>query len=248
MLGETSVIKNKLFFALAFLCLISCSETKDATLENFGIEKDVFESGKSLIDLSFGLHELEEQAPEQSILLVGVHGSDSKGYEWVYPLQKLNNDKNLVSFFRWDDDNCPGPSIISLLQLIKDQLVQNPNLNKVILVGHSYGGLLVTAFSKSWDIEVPLQIHSIAGPLKGLEPLSSFCNYMPPTSLKDGTKLHQWRTIQAIDGAFKDLNYDPQVVAIEDSLVTRLPETYKGNKLGHNWSISWVADEINKTN
>ena len=145
------MIKNKLFFALAFLCLISCGETKDATLENFGIEKDVFESGKSLIDLSFGLHELEEQAPEQSILLVGVHGSDSKGYEWVYPLQKLNNDKNLVSFFRWDDDNCPGPSIISLLQLIKDQLVQNPNLNKVILVGHSYGGLLVTAFSK-WSI------------------------------------------------------------------------------------------------
>ena len=71
---------------------------------------------------------------------------------------------------------------------------------------------------------------------------------MPPTSLKDGTKLHQWRTIQAIDGAFKDLNYDPQVVAIEDSSVTRLPETYKGNKLGHNWSISWVADEINRTN
>ncbi len=248
MLGETSVIINKLIFALAFLFLISCSETKDATLENFVIVNDVFESGKSLVDLSFGLHELEEKASEQSILLVGVHGNNSRGYEWVYPLQKLNNDKNLVSFFRWDDDNCPDPSIISLLELIKDKLVRNPSLNKVILVGHSYGGLLVTALSNSWDVEVLLEIHSIAGPLKGLGPISSFCNYTPPTSLKAGITLYQWRTIQDIDGAFKDLNYDPQIVSIEDSIVTRLPETYRGNKLGHNWSISWVADEINKTN
>jgi hypothetical protein len=24
-----------------------------------------------------------------------------------------------------------------------------------------------------------------------------------------------------------------------------LPEVYRGKKLGHNWSLSWVADEIN---
>ena len=42
----------------------------------------------------------------------------------------------------------------------------------------------------------------------------------------------------------RDLDYDPQVVQIKDSKIIRLPETYKGNKLGHNWSISWVADEI----
>jgi hypothetical protein len=42
------------------------------------------------------------------------------------------------------------------------------------------------------------------------------------------------------------LDYDPQEVEILKSKVTRLPETYKGNKLGHNWSISWVADEISK--
>ena len=67
-----------------------------------------------------------------------------------------------------------------------------------------------------------------------------------PNALRAGTNLHQWRTIQELDGAFKDLSYDPQVVEINGSTVTRLPETYKGNKLGHNWSISWVADELNK--
>ena len=50
--------------------------------------------------------------------------------------------------------------------------------------------------------------------------------------------------IKELDGAFRDLSLDPQEVEIENSRVIRLPETYKGNKLGHNWSISWVADEI----
>ena len=52
--------------------------------------------------------------------------------------------------------------------LARRKRYQNPYLNRVELIGHSYGGLLVTDFLKSWDIEVPLQIHSIAAPLKGL--------------------------------------------------------------------------------
>ena len=100
--------------------------------------------------------------------------------------------------------------------------------------------------SKIWDIDVPLHIHSVAGPLKGMGMLSSLCNYQPPSSLGTGISLHQWRTIQELDGAFKDLDHDPQSVDIKNSNVTRLPKTYKGNKLGHNWSISWVADELSK--
>jgi hypothetical protein len=26
----------------------------------------------------------------------------------------------------------------------------------------------------------------------------------------------------------------------------RLPEVYRGKKLGHNWSLSWVADEMKR--
>ena len=74
--------------------------------------------------------------------------------------------------------------------------------------------------------------------------LNRACNYQVPTSIGSDIKFYQWRTIKELDGAFKDLDYDPQVLEIENSIVTRLPETYKGNKLGHNWSISWVADEI----
>tara|TARA_B100001057_G_scaffold73469_1_gene67819 strand:- start:2496 stop:3224 length:729 start_codon:yes stop_codon:yes gene_type:complete len=240
------VIQKRFLVILFFIFVIGCSENKVVSLDYFIEENDVFESGESLMNLSFGLHLLEESNLNQNTLLVSVHGSASRGYEWIYPLQTLNNEKNLVSFFRWNDNACPGPSIISLLEFIKDKLNQNPYLNRVELIGHSYGGLLVTDFLKSWDIEVPLKIHSIAAPLKGLGASSSLCNYQPPVRVEEGTSLHQWRTVQELDGAFKDLDYDPQEVEIRDSLVTRLPRTYNGNKLGHNWSISWVADEINK--
>ena len=234
-------------FILALCLLFSCNESKEIDIKDFfSLEGDVFLLGEYLTNLSFGLHDIEISSAAESTLLIGIHGSNSEGYEWVYPLKTLNNDTNVVSFFRWDDGSCLDPSIDILLNSIKTRLDQSPNLNKVILIGHSYGGLLVTIFSEAWDIDVPLHIHSVAGPLKGMAILSSPCNYQPPSSLGTGISLHQWRTIQELDGAFNDLDYDPQVVDIKNSSVTRLPKTYKGNKLGHNWSISWVADEISK--
>ena len=234
-------------FILALCLLFSCNESKEIDIKDFfSLEGDVFLLGEYLTNLSFGLHDIEISSAAESTLLIGIHGSNSEGYEWVYPLKTLNNDTNVVSFFRWDDGSCLDPSIDILLNSIKTRLDQSPNLNEVILIGHSYGGLLVTIFSEAWDIDVPLHIHSVAGPLKGMGILSSPCNYQPPSSLGTGISLHQWRTIQELDGAFNDLDYDPQVVDIKNSSVTRLPKTYKGNKLGHNWSISWVADEISK--
>tara|TARA_A100001011_G_scaffold228999_1_gene237138 strand:+ start:1363 stop:2091 length:729 start_codon:yes stop_codon:yes gene_type:complete len=234
-------------FILTLCLLFSCVESKEIDIKDFfSLEGDVFLLGEYLTDLAFGLHDIEISGSAESTLLIGIHGSNSEGYEWVYPLKTLNNDTNVVSFFRWDDGSCPDPSIDILLNSIKNRLDQSPNLNKVIIIGHSYGGILVTILSEVWDIDVPLHIHSVAGPLKGMGILSSLCNYQPPSSLGTGISLHQWRTIQEIDGAFNDLDYDPQVVNIKNSSVTRLPKTYKGNKLGHNWSISWVADEISK--
>jgi pimeloyl-ACP methyl ester carboxylesterase len=240
-------MKFNRFFILAFCLLFSCNEPKEIDIRDFfSMEGDVFLLGEYLTDLSFGLHDIEISSSAESTLLIGIHGSNSDGYEWVYPLKTLNNDTNVVSFFRWDDGSCPDPSIDTLLSSIKTKLDQSPNLNKVILIGHSYGGLLVTILSEVWDIDVPLHIHSVAGPLKGMGLLSSECNYQPPSSLGAGINLHQWRTIQELDGAYNNLDYDPQVVDIKNSNVTRLPKTYKGNKLGHNWSISWVADEISR--
>ena len=203
-----------LFFTLT---LVSCGEIIQPTLDTFKAEKDVFESGKSLISLPFDLHDLEEVTVDQNTLLIGVHGSNSPGYEWIYPLQTLNDENNMVAFFRWDDEACPAPSVSSLLSLIEKKISDNPNLNKIILLGHSYGGLLVVAFAEAWEMDFPLQIHSIAAPLAGMGIFTSICNYEVPNSLRDNIELHQWRTIKELDGAFSDLDYDPQVCLLYTS-------------------------------
>ena len=235
---------NKIAFLISLCLFVSCSEQKVASLNNFATDDDVFKSGKSLIALSYGLHDLEQTTLDQQTLLIGVHGSNSRGYEWVYPLATLNNEANLVSFFRWNDDACPGPSMTSLYALIDAKFKENSNFEKVVLLGHSYGGLLVAVLSDKWDKEIMLEAHSIAAPLKGMGSLNNACDYQIPSSISPDTIFYEWRTIKELDGAFKDLDFDPQEVEIENSRVIRLPETYKGNKLGHNWSISWVADEI----
>lgn len=222
----------------------SCSESKEVSLEEFNLTGDVFDSGKQLMSLSYGLHLLEESKPMQKTLIIGAHGSNSRGYEWIYPLTSLDDSDNLIAFFRWDDSSCPSPGIHSLSQDLSNLLEKKENIKKIILIGHSYGGILVTSFMQEWIEELPLEVHAIASPLKGMGPISTMCGYKVPKSVKDNISLYQWRTIKELDGAFSELDYDPQEVQILNSQITRLPETYKGNKLGHNWSISWVADEM----
>ena len=66
---------------------------------------------------------------------------------------------------------------------------------------------------------------------------------VPIETVPNNSSLFEWRTQHQLDSAFKDLLEDPLQINIKGSLTTVLPETYKGNRLGHNWSISWVADE-----
>jgi hypothetical protein len=63
---------NRLSLILAFGLLFSCSETKEASLEDFSTDDDVFASGEALIALAFGLHALETTTTNQKTLLIGV--------------------------------------------------------------------------------------------------------------------------------------------------------------------------------
>ena len=58
--------------------------------------------------------------------------------------------------------------------------------------------------------------------------------------------IYNWKTIQSLDGAFRNYAKDPQELKAPFNIETRLPSSYNGRKLGHNWSISWVADQIFK--
>ncbi|MEE9572960.1 MAG: hypothetical protein V3W20_07930, partial [Candidatus Neomarinimicrobiota bacterium] len=57
---------------------------------------------------------------------------------------------------------------------------------------------------------------------------------------------HQWRTQKQQDGAFRDLDYDPQEINFDNSLIFLLPETINGQRLGHNWSVTWVINNYLK--
>tara|TARA_Y100001970_G_scaffold288855_1_gene417429 strand:- start:101493 stop:102212 length:720 start_codon:yes stop_codon:yes gene_type:complete len=239
------MIKKGLFF-LGINFLFSCSEVKEISLESFASEGDVFESGKGLMSLGYGLHPLEEKSENQKTLLIGVHGSASRGYEWVYPLQTLDNPETFTLFFRWEDRICPGPSYEKLKSLIDLILQTNIGFAEVVIVGHSYGALLVSMFSSEWVNEASLAVHTIAGPLAGISSINSLCSYSPPSAINNNVEFYEWRTIKELDVAFKDLDFDPQEINLPGSNIKRLPETYNGRRLGHNWSISWVADEISK--
>ena len=53
---------------------------------------------------------------------------------------------------------------------------------------------------------------------------------------------YQWRTHKHQDGAFRDLDFNPQDINFDNGEIILLPETMNGQRLGHNWSITWVID------
>ena len=72
----------KIFFWI--ILIISFDIKSDISVEDLDL-KEVFKSGRSLMSLDNGLHYLEEELNIQNVLFIGVHGSDSEGYEWIYP-------------------------------------------------------------------------------------------------------------------------------------------------------------------
>lgn len=205
------------------------------------------ESGAKLIKLKPGLNPLESISGEETILLIAVHGGRSPGFEWIYPLQTLNKKEILTYFYRWNDRGCSLPAAEDLLALIVEEIKSYPELKKIILMGHSYGGVLVSSLVETWEHPLPIEIHTIAAPLGGFMLLNTVCDYRPPTHLAENVTFNQWRTQQHLDGAFKGLKEDPQVINLKGSQVVRLAETYRGRRLGHNWSISWVADRLDQS-
>ena len=205
------------------------------------------ESGAKLIRLDFGLNPLERFNGKEKILLISVHGSQSEGYEWIYPLQTLDTEKSATFFYRWNDNKCYLSSAEKLNSYLSREINNFPDLEKVVLIGHSYGGVLVTSMIENWNNYLPADIHSVAGPI-GSEFNRGGCKYTPPKLTSDKAVFYQWKTQHHLDAAFKRLKNDPQNLALTGSVVTRLPESYRGRRLGHNWSISWVADELGPLN
>ena len=225
-------------FYLLFTLLIIPLELPSLNLYELDPNKEYLKSGQKLMDLDFGLHDLEANQTGKEIL-ISIHGRDSRGFEWIYPLQTIDNEVTKTYFFRWDTTKCPQETIPILVKEISAM----KDIKKITILGHSYGGILSSLLLNEIEA-IETEIHVIAAPL-GSSDLKKYCGYKHPTSKNNNVSYYQWRTIKKLDYAFNSFDYDPQLIDFKESIVVRLPRQYRGKRLGHLWSISWVADNIN---
>ena len=206
------------------------------------------QSGQKLMALPYGIHQLSP-ANKRGPLVILVHGYKSRGYEWVYAAKQLYA-RGEVYFYRWNWDQCPQEGAAGLHQALTDLRQRMPQ-RKVEVLGHSYGGVISAVLATKARLGSAINTHIIAAPLAGYKRLEESCQpsikqLLAPIAdrpAKTRPKVIQWKTIHHLDGAFKHLKDDPQQVTWPD-LIHLLPETYKGHRLGHNWSISAVVDQI----
>ena len=225
-------------FYLLFALLITPLELLSLNLYELDPNKEYLKSGQKLMDLNFGLHDLEANQTGKEIL-ISIHGRDSRGFEWIYPLQTIDNEVTKTYFFRWDTTKCPQKTIPILMKEISAM----KDIKKITILGHSYGGILSSLLLNEIEA-IETEIHVIAAPL-GSSDLKKYCGYKHPTSKNNNVSYYQWRTVKKLDYAFNSFDYDPQLIDFKESSVVRLPSQYRGKRLGHLWSISWVADNIN---
>ena len=223
------LLSTFLYFSLNLISL---------NLYDLDYETEFLESGKRLMNLDFGIHDLEPNQ-EAKAIIIAIHGGDSRGFEWIYPLQTIDNEVTKTYFFRWDTTKCPQKTIPILMKEISAM----KDIEKITILGHSYGGILSSLLLNEIEA-IETEIHVIAAPL-GSSDLKKYCGYKHPTSKNNNVSYYQWRTIKKLDYAFNSFDYDPQLIDFKESSVVRLPRQYRGKRLGHLWSISWVADNIN---
>ena len=223
---------------LLLTVLFSSLNLISLNLYDLDYETEFLESGKRLMNLDFGIHDLESNQ-EAKAIIIAIHGGDSRGFEWIYPLQTIDNEFTKTYFFRWDTTKCPQKTIPNLLK----EILAMKDIDKITVLGHSYGGIVSSLLLNEIDA-IETEIHVIAAPL-GSSDIKKYCGYKHPTSKNNNVSYYQWRTIKKLDYAFNSFDYDPQLIDFKESSVVRLPRQYRGKRLGHLWSISWVADNIN---
>ncbi len=244
----TASAPRALALALALVLAPACRSATPPTLEELAQESSVEAAGDELVKLPNGLSRLDQRDGPPRHAVIAVHGYKTRGKEWVAPLLRFGERDVAVYFYRWNTTRCPDRAAPLLQDALARLLADNPSIERVTIVGHSYGGLLSTLTMQGLAPRVPAELHIVAAPLASVPPLVKLCGFtgvrpLPPAS--ERTRWHQWRTVHAQDGAYKHLEVDPQIVRLPGSAVTQLPATLEsGERLGHNRSLTWVADQL----
>ena len=233
------------YLIIIHILLAGCEQkaTSEIAFSELNMD-DAKATGKMIQEKSMGLHRVQAGQSKPDTVFIAVHGYGSEGYEWVYALRKMAESGNITYYYRWDWSQCPEPASRMLNSVIDSLISDETGIKHINIFGHSYGGVIVTGLADDY-FNLSMDIHSIAAPLAGYTRLEKNCpDYPRFDNLILTNNLYQWRTVHKQDGAFKDLNINPQVIDIDNSKIIQLPAVFPdGKRLGHNWSITWVMDQ-----
>ena len=72
-------------------------------------------------------------------MVIGIHGGNSEGYEWIYPLWQLNQDSikyfSIVGMIK--DANANNAKLVNHIDTLLDNYSK---VKKIKILSHSYGG------------------------------------------------------------------------------------------------------------
>ena len=247
---------NTIFRFILLLLSITGLNAQEASseisLQNIITDRKKYD--EYIINRSQGLHEITGFKQNDStvgiILVHGFYPEDwkSKGFEWAEPIKNFSKAGLPMWLYRHDWNQCPSITAIQINSDLAILLEKNNHLKSLSIIGHSFGGLIVTLFSENWESTFPIDAHVIASGLAKSKFDRKYLNCENPKKTKyyisKNVEYKQWRTIKNQDGIFKRLNYDPQIVTFINGETTLLPKKWRGNRVGHNFSILVVSDII----
>ena len=249
-------MKRLLLFSLT-IYLLSCGSNIKSSDQVLNISelpqgKYVKKSGQKLISQDNGFIKIvSDSTINDNKIIIAVHGYQSEGYEWITALNDFSENNSNIYCYRYDWDTCPDLVGESLAKSIDSLLLLNTTTSNINIYGHSYGGIVATYCAGYLNNTINTEIHTIASPLVGYSRILENCDldYNDKNKLEypkwtSNIEHYQWRTQKEQDGAYRDLDKNPQEIDLYNSTITILPDSMDGHRLGHNWSVTWVIKNI----
>lgn len=232
--------------ALIFSPSLLHSETV-VNLHDLAIPKQIVDDTPSeLMQLPLGLHRIEPPSNSVNRILIAIHDANTLGFEWILPLQSIDDDTTDTFFIRWDSSECPNTTEEEVREGITSLLQSNESVTRFTLIGQGLGGVYLSQLARNWKSLVRIDVHAVAAPLKGTVGVFSEkeCGEILPKRLPPTIRFFQWRIIPSQHSLFKELSEDPQVVDLDGSLVISLPSVIDEHVVDTTRALEIVASRI----
>ena len=83
------------------------------------------------------------------------------------PLRDITRFQVPIWLYRYNWNQCPEQAADRFHKKMINFQIENPHLDSLWVIGHSYGGLIVALLAENWDKELPLTIHAITAVMAG---------------------------------------------------------------------------------